>query len=239
MTRALKGIIIRIIVRLRRGNLTGRVVKWDIRAALCVEIDGGHLTELSQGIAHGGGEDLPDGLFVLKLDLRLRGMDVHVDIVGIHLEVQEIRHLHPFRNQTVIGGDNRFMEIGVFHVTAVHEEIVLAALLTSPFRFADESGNAAHGRVHLHRQQILAVLAAEHVADALMQTACLEVQHLRAVMMEGEMDVGIYEYDPFESRQDITQFGGIRFQELPAGRDIKEEVLHLEVTAHRTGYGLL
>ena len=53
------------------------------------------------------------------------------------------------------------------------------------------------------------------------------------------MDVGIYEYDPFESRQDITQFGGIRFQELPTGRDIKEEVLHLEVTAHRTGYGLL
>ena len=53
------------------------------------------------------------------------------------------------------------------------------------------------------------------------------------------MDVRIYEYDPFEGRQDITQFGGVRLQELPSGRDIEEEVLHLEATAHRTGDGFL
>ena len=58
-------------------------------------------------------------------------------------------------------------------------------------------------------------------------------------MMEGEVDVRIYEYDPLEGGQYIAEFGGIGLQELPSSGHVEEEVLDLEVTAHGTGYGLL
>ena len=166
-------------------------------------------------------------------------MDVHIDVGGCDLEIEEVWHLHALRHKTVVGGEDGLMEIGVLHITAVHEEIVVAALLPGSLGFADEAGDRTHGGMHLHRQEILAVLTAKHIADALAQTACLEVHHLRAVMMEGEVDGGIHECDPLEGGQDITEFGGVGLQELPTRGNVEEEILDLEVTTHGTGDGFL
>ena len=53
--------------------------------------------------------------------------------------------------------------------------------------------------------------------------------------MQREIDVGIDEYDTFESRQDIIQLGGIGLEELTTGRDIEEQVADEKTTTHRTG----
>ena len=53
------------------------------------------------------------------------------------------------------------------------------------------------------------------------------------------MDIGINEYDTFESCQDIIQLGSIRLQELTTRRHIEEQVINLEITSHRTGNRLL
>ena len=53
------------------------------------------------------------------------------------------------------------------------------------------------------------------------------------------MDIGINQNNPLEGRQDITQLRGVCLQEFPSGRHVEEQVLHLEVTTHRTGHRLL
>ena len=53
------------------------------------------------------------------------------------------------------------------------------------------------------------------------------------------MDIRINQRDTLVGGEDIIQFGGVRLEELPTGRDIVEEVLHTEVTTHRTSHGLL
>ena len=56
--------------------MTFRVEDWDFRTALHIEIDSRHLTEFPQGIANSSRQNLPDCLFVLKLDLSLSRMDI-------------------------------------------------------------------------------------------------------------------------------------------------------------------
>ena len=58
-------------------------------------------------------------------------------------------------------------------------------------------------------------------------------------MIEFETDIGINEYDTFEGSKDISEFGGVALEELPACWDIIKEVVDLEVTSHRTGNGFL
>ena len=53
--------------------------------------------------------------------------------------------------------------------------------------------------------------------------------------MQREIDVGIDEYDTFESRQDIIQLGGIGLEELTTGRDIEKQIADKETAAHSTG----
>ena len=57
--------------------------------------------------------------------------------------------------------------------------------------------------------------------------------------MKREPYLRVNQYNTFKSRQDIVQFRGIRFQEFPSSRYIKEQILHQEVTAYGTSYGLL
>ena len=53
------------------------------------------------------------------------------------------------------------------------------------------------------------------------------------------MDIGIHQRNTLIGGEDIVQFGGIRLQELPTGRDVIKEVLNTEITTHRAGHRLL
>ena len=46
------------------------------------------------------------------------------------------------------------------------------------------------------------------------------------------MDIGIYENNTFECRNDIVEFGGVGLQELPACRNIEEEIAYTEAASY-------
>ena len=113
---------------------------------------------------------MPDGLFVLELDFRLCRVYIHVDIGRINLEIDEIRHLHSCWHETVVGIQDRLVEIGMFHEAPIDEEIVVRTLLPGRLRFTDESADAAHGRLDFDRQKVLAEPSSKDVADTLAET---------------------------------------------------------------------
>ena len=121
------------------------------------------------------------------------------------------------------------------HVPAIDKEEVVAALLTGRLRLSHKAGDAAECGLYLYRQQILAELSAIDICDTLTQAGRLEILQFRPVVMEDKVNIGIHQYDTLEGLEDITEFRGIRLEELPSGRNIIEKILHLECTAHRTG----
>ena len=115
----------------------------------------------------------------------------------------------------------------------------MAPLLTGCLRLGHKTIDPAQGRVDIHRYQILTILTTKDIGDTLSQTASLQVHQFHTIVMHGKINLRIDEDDTLKGRQDIVEFRGIRFEELPAGRYIEKEVLHLEVTTHRAGRRLL
>ena len=76
----------------------------------------------------------------------------------------------------------------------------MPTLFTGSLGFADKAGEGTHRRTYLYWEQILAILSAKDITDALTQTTCLEIQHLRTIMMKGEMDLRIYKHNALKSR---------------------------------------
>ena len=67
-----------------------------------IEIYGRGGVEPSERVAYGGGEYLPDGLFVLELYLVLGGMYVDVDCLGVDTQADEIVRLLVGGYQTLV-----------------------------------------------------------------------------------------------------------------------------------------
>ena len=123
-------IVARVVLHLGRADIPWRVVEnGNLRFGLRVEVDGGNVVEFAHRILDGCHEDLPDGLLVLKLDLALGGMDVDVDVLRAHGEIEEIGHLLIGGNQSVECRDHRLVEVGMAHVATIDEEILRVALL--------------------------------------------------------------------------------------------------------------
>ena len=53
------------------------------------------------------------------------------------------------------------------------------------------------------------------------------------------MNVRIDEHDALKGLKDIAEFSGVGLEELPSGRDILKEVVHLKAATHRSGSGFL
>ena len=126
------------------------------------------------------------------------------------------------------------MEIRMFHVTSVDEEVLVGALLTRRLWLTHEAGDATHRRVDVQRKKVLIDFLAEDVHDALSQTAGTEIIHLVVVIIKRESYLWIYKGYTLESAYNVVKFGGVRLQELPSCRNIKEKILYLEVASDGT-----
>ena len=215
------------------------VIDRQVGLALGVEVYLRNLAELADGILDGGIENLPDGLLVLKLDLGLRGVDVHIDVVGADIEIYKIRYVRAREYQSLVGLLHGLVEIGVLHIAPVDEEILVGTLLAGGLGLGGEAGDAAEGRLDMDGQQVLAVAAAIDVGDALQVVAAAQVHEFLAVAVQGEGYLGIDQHDALEGRQDIVQLGGVGLEELTAGGDVEEEVADREAAAHGTGARLV
>ena len=70
-------------------------------------------------------------------------MDVHIDVLCRYFEVEEVRHLFSLRDETVEGGQDGLVEIGMLHVTLVDEEILMRCFLAGGLGLAYESVDTA------------------------------------------------------------------------------------------------
>ena len=211
----------------------------DVGAPLSIEINLGYLAELSDGILDGGGEDLPEGLFVLELDLGLGGVDIDIDVGGADVEIEEIGDVEAGRDETVVGLLDSLMEIGVAHIAAIDEEILGGSLLAGGLGLGGEAADVGQGGIDADGQQVLEIAASIDVGDALARCGAAQVEEFLAVAVEGEGEARVDECDALEGRQDVVEFGGIALEELTAGRDVVEQVAHGDAGADGTGTGLL
>ena len=117
-----------------------------------IKIDGRYGIEFSQRFLDGRRENLPNGLFVLKLDFGLGGMNVHINIGRLHIEVQEVGHLLTSRYQLFVSIHHRLMEVWMTHISAIDKEILTGTLLTGRFRTTHKTRNASHSSIHFHRK---------------------------------------------------------------------------------------
>ena len=161
-------------------------------------------------------------------------MDVHVNVVGVYIEVDKVRHLFAFGHKTVVRHHHCLMKIRMLHVATVDEEVLVGALLTRRLGLTHKAGDATHRCVDVQRQKVLIDFLAEDVHDALSQTAGTEIIHLVVVIIKRESYLGIYKGYTLESAYNVVKFGGIRLQELPSCRNIKEEILNFEVASDGT-----
>ena len=173
------------------------------------QVDGWYLAEQSDGILNRSRKNLPYGLLVFKLYFRLRGVYVHINVCRLHIEIDEVRHLHAHRQKALKGVHHCLMEIGMLHVSAVYKEILVRPLLARRLRLAHKSADTADGCIDIYRQDILIEAFAKHVGYALAQTSGAQVEHLRAVALQSKRDGRIYEYDALISREDIVELGSV------------------------------
>ena len=92
---------------------------------------------------------MPDGLLVLKLDFRLRRVDIDIDVRRCHLKVYKIRYVRAYWNQTFVGLRDSLMEISMLHVASINEEALVDAFLAGCLGFGGEAGNLTEGRFYI------------------------------------------------------------------------------------------
>ena len=209
------------------------IISGNGRSTLGIEIDGRHLAETAQGFLDSRGKDLPDGHLILKLDLGLRGMDVHVDGLRLYSETQEVVGLLALGNQLLIGRHHRFMEIGVTHVSPVDEQELQRVTLAGILGFADVTLHLDQRCVDVHRQQLLVDIVTHEGRNALAESAGHQLIHHVIVVNQGKLHLIVDQRQLFELLDDIAQLHLIALEELATGRNVKKEVLDHEITARR------
>ena len=71
-------------------------------------------------------------------------MDIDVNVLGVDIEIKEVRHLLALRHKTLIDGHHGLAEIRMTHVAAIDKEKLLQPFLLSRLRLTHKTGDAAH-----------------------------------------------------------------------------------------------
>jgi len=183
---------------------------------------------LTQRLPDGGIQNLPEGVFILKLDLRLGR--VHVDVNGLrgHIQKQEIGGEGIGGQQFLIGLHDRLMEPGVAHVPAVDEEKLLSHGFAGIPGQPQVTAEGDQGSGALHGNQGLMHRFSEDVGDSFPEGSHRQVMQQGIVVVELKGDFRVGKGYPVYFGDDVFQFVTVRFEEFPACRDVEEEVFHLE-----------
>ncbi len=216
-----------------------RIKHRNIGAPFCVKINGRNITETPERIFHGSRKYLKDSLLILKLNFCFSRMDIDIYFSRTNVEIDEIRRLHTFWHQPFVGSYHGTMEIGMPHISAIHEEVIMPSLLTGSLGLGHKPRDTAEDCIYIYGQQFLTCFLPKDINDTLPQRASPEIQQFLLITIECEMNVWIDQDNPLKGHQDIVQFRGIGLQELPTSRNIKEKVINPEITAHRTSNRLL
>ena len=229
-----KWIISRIIRGRRHIRLSLRVKCRDIRTTFCIKVYLRNLTKLTYGIPDCRQQNLPDSLFVLKLDLCLCWMNIHIDIRWCHFKIDKVWDLHANRYQTFKSLHDCLMEISMFHKTPIDKETILRTFFPRRLRFSHKTSNLTHGRFHIYRQQVLIETFPKNISNTLTKRTTPQVHQFLSITMKREVDLWIDKDNPFKGSQDVIQLRRIRLQELTSCRNIEKKILHFKTTTDRT-----
>ena len=177
----------------------------NIGHTLGVKVDGRYSVELAKRFFNGGRKYLPNSLFILELDFRLRRMYIHIYVGRVDFEIDEIGYLLPCRNQLLIGIHNCFMEIRMTHVASVHEKVLMRAFLAGCLRLRHKTGNLYHRRIYIHREQLLVQFLTEYGKNTLAQRHDGQIEQLRIIAVQIESDIGMHQSDTLKLGQYIAQ----------------------------------
>ena len=133
-----------------------------------LEIHHRHDSQSAERLPHGGVENLPDGLFVVELDLGLLRMHIHVDPLRIDRQIQKVGRLRIGSDQFLVSLQDRLAEIGRTEITAVDEQVLLPVRFFGGRRTADESFDPDDRSIGAYFEQIFSdILAADRRNDPL------------------------------------------------------------------------
>lgn len=104
-----------------------------------LEIHHRHDSQSAERLPHGGVENLPDGLFVVELDLGLLRMTFTSIRCGSIVQIQKVGRLRIGSDQFLVSLQDRLAEIGRTEITAVDEQVLLPVRFFGGRRTADES----------------------------------------------------------------------------------------------------
>ena len=108
-------------------------------------------------------------------------MYIHINVSRINIKIDEIGNLFAGRNQLFISIHHRFMEVRMAHIAAVHKEILVGAFFTCRLRLGNKARHLHHSGVHIHRQQMLVQLLAEHRQNALAKRHYRQIEQLTVI----------------------------------------------------------
>src|SRR5574344_172462 len=115
----LKRIVCTVIVWFWHSHFIHGIEQGYFRSILCIEINRGDCTELTNRIFDGCHQYLPYRLFVLEFNFRLGRMYIHIDGVGIYVYIYIIWYLFAHGYHPVERRYDRFVEIGVLEKSPV------------------------------------------------------------------------------------------------------------------------
>ena len=136
------------------GNL--RENRWvgnrEVNLVFRIKVDCRGYIEFAQGLFYAGQYNLEYSTLVLKFDLRLCRVDVHIYDGRVHREIKEIRGDHVPANQAGIGFRDCFMEKVMFHEPVVHEKILFPVSFPGVLGDAYETIDGNDSRFAINRE---------------------------------------------------------------------------------------
>ena len=185
-------------------------------------------------------DDLPDGLrhgaFILKANLQLIGMNVHVHVLIGHFQKQGAHGELADHDPALAAIFQRPAQYAAAEKTPIDEKALLLAVSPGKLPHADESADGHAALVPADGDHLTeSVLAIQAEQGGVQLTVAHTVVDGFALTDEAERDLRVGQDQPEHIVRHQPGLDGGLFQELPADGGIIEQILHHEGGAHRRG----
>ncbi len=165
-------------------------------------------------------------------------MDVHIDVVRIDVQIDEISRGRSLRNQPLIALHHGFVEVRAAEKPPVHKKHLISQALSRLVRTADEARYVHKRSFHLHIHGFRCYIRPCDVLDSEFEGFC-RLQHidLTVVVKQSEGNVGAGVGNSLKLSDYVLKFHAFALEELASCGDIVEKVADREIRTHRSCCG--
>ena len=113
-------------------------------------------------------------------------------------------------DKSVESRDNSLMEIRMFHIAVVDEEILMGCFLTCRLWLTNKAMDMTKARVDIYRQKILIETLTKNLHNTLTIATSTQIKKFCTITVQREGYLWIDQHDALKSCNDIIEFGSIR-----------------------------